>query len=44
MISDEMLGTRQDLRQDYFRTRLLGDPGCPGHDIKEHGTGEPHRS
>ena len=44
MIGDQMLGTRQDLRQDHLPRRRFGDPRCLGHDVKERRAGEPDRS
>ena len=44
MIGDQMLGTRQDLRQDHLPRRLLGDPRRLGHDVKERRAGQPYRS
>ena len=44
MISDHVLGTRKDLRQDHLRPWLLGNPWCLGHDVKERGTSQPYRS
>ena len=44
MIRDQMLGTRQDLRQDHLPRRLLGDPRCLGRDIEERRARQPHRS
>jgi hypothetical protein len=43
MISDQMLGPRQDLRQDHLLRRRLSDPWCPGHDVKECRTSQPDR-
>jgi hypothetical protein len=35
MIRDQMLGTRQNLRQDQLLRWRLGDPRYRGHDVKE---------
>jgi hypothetical protein len=44
MISDQMPGAGEDLRQDLLARRLLGDPRGLGHDVEERGAGEPDRS
>ena len=43
MIRDQMLGTRQDHRQDHLPRRRLGDPRRPARAVEERRAREPHR-